>query len=295
MRLPALRAPLVVFALPLLLSGCSLLPTTRKLPVPKAPEIVQTIAPEALVAQLNEHWDAVHALTATVEIQATELKTKEGVAKDWPSARGFILIRKPSMLRVVGQYFGLRIFDMASDGKNFILDIPSESKVIKGSDAATKKSPKPFENLRPEFFLDAMLVRGVEPTDFYSVAADTETMEDATKKHLLLTPEYVLSIMRRKAGGQELKPIRVVTFHRDDLLPYDQDIYDGKGNLETQVSYSSYQNFSAGLYPSKIVIKRPIEGIRIVLTVVKVAENMTLPDDQFEIKIPPGTNVQVLQ
>ena len=295
MRSPALRASLAAFALPLLLGGCSLLPTTRKLPVPKAPAIVQTIAPETLVAQLNQRWDAVHALTATVEIQATELRTNEGVAKDWPSARGFILMRKPSMLRVVGQYFGVRVFDMASDGKNFILDIPSKSKAIKGSDAVTKKSPNAFENLRPDFFLDAMLVRGVEPAEFVSVAADTETIEDAAKKHLLLTPEYVLSIMRREAGSQVLMPVRVITFHRDDLLPYEQDIYDSEGNLASHVSYSGYQNFDAGMYPSKIVIKRPIEGIRIVLTVVKVAENMTLPDDQFEVKIPAGTNVQVLQ
>lgn len=295
MRLPARRAAFAAFALPLLLSGCSLLPTTRKLPVPKAPSIVQTVSPEALVGQLNDRWDAVHSLTATVEIQATELKTKEGVAKDFPSARGFILMRKPSMLRVVGQYFGLRIFDMASDGKNFVLDMPQESKAIKGSDTVTRKSPNAFENLRPEFFLDAMVVRGVEPAEFYSVAAVTETIEDAAKKHLLLTPEYVLSIMRRRVGSQELKPVRVITFHRDDLLPYDQDIYDDDGNLESHVSYSSYQNFSAGIYPSKIVIKRPIEGIQIVLTVVKVAENMTLPDDQFEVKIPAGTSIQVLQ
>lgn len=288
-------ARLAACALPLFLSGCSLLPTTRKLPVPKAPSVVQTIPPEALVAQLNQRWDRVHALTATVEIQATELKTDQGVAKDWPSARGFILMRKPSMLRVVGQYFGVRIFDMASDGKNFVLDMPQKSKAIKGSNAVKRKSANSFENLRPEFFLDAMLIRGVDTTDFYSVSADTETVEDAAKKHLLITPEYILSIMRRKEGSQEMKPVRVVTFHRDDLLPYEQDIYNGDGILETHVSYAGYQNFDSVIYPARIVIKRPIEGIQIVLTVEKVTENVALPDDQFEVKIPAGTAIQVLQ
>lgn len=288
-------ARLAAFALPLLLAGCSLLPTTRKLPVPKAPSITQTLAPEDLVAQLNARWDSVHTLTSTVEIQATELNTNQGLAKDFPSARGFILLRKPSNLRVVGQFFGVRAFDMASDGKDFVLEIPSKNKVIRGPSALTRKSPNAFENLRPEFFLDAILVRGIEPTDFYSVAADTETVEDATHKHLLITPEYVLSIMHRKEGSQELKPARVITYHREDLLPYEQDIYNGEGDLETHVAYSSYQNFEAGRYPSKIVIKRPIEGIQITLTVVNVRKNMTLPDDQFHVNIPDGTVVQFLQ
>jgi hypothetical protein len=295
MRSISLLARLAAFALPLLLAGCSLLPTTRRLPVPKAPSITRTITPEALVAQLNQRWDAVHTLTSTVEIQATELNTNLGLAKDFPSARGFILMRKPSNLRVVGQFFGVLVFDMASDGKDFVLEIPSKNKVIRGPSALTRKSPNAFENLRPEFFLDAMLVRGVEPTDFYSVAADTETVEDAAHKHLLITPEYVLSIMHRKEGSQELKPARVITFHREDLLPYEQDIYNDEGDLETHVAYSSYQNFGASRYPSKIVIKRPIEGIQIVLSVEKVTENVTLPDDQFHVNIPDGTVVQFLQ
>ena len=77
-------------ALPLLLSGCSyLFPTKRHLPVPNAPAIVQTATPEDLVKQLNERWDALNTLTATVEIYATQTKTKEGVDKDFPSCRGY--------------------------------------------------------------------------------------------------------------------------------------------------------------------------------------------------------------
>ena len=44
-------------ALPLLLTGCSLIPMKRHLPVPKAPPSVQTATPEELVAQVNQRWD----------------------------------------------------------------------------------------------------------------------------------------------------------------------------------------------------------------------------------------------
>jgi len=151
-----------------------------------------------------------------------------------------------------------------------------------------------MENLRPEFFFDAMMVRGLEADDDYSVARDSETIEDAKRKRLVITPEYVLSIMRRREGSHELMPVRVVTIHRDTLLPSDQDLYDSDGNLVTQVSYSNYQKYDFGMYPGKIVIKRSIEDLQLTLTVEKVSENLTLTDDQFSVKVPEGTQIQNL-
>ena len=64
--------------------------------------------------------------------------------------------------------------------------------------------------MRPGFFLDALVVRGLEPDDLYTVTADTATVEDTARKHFYPVPEYILSIMRRKPGSQQLTPVRVV-------------------------------------------------------------------------------------
>lgn len=288
-------ASIAALFLPLLLAGCSLFPTTRKLPVPRPPLIVQTATPEELVASLNQRWEELNTLTATVEIQASVIKTREGVAKDYPTLHGHILMRKPAMLRVLGQYLGVRFFDMASDGEQFTLSIPPQNKAIQGSTALKKKSLNVFENLRPGFFFDAMAVRGLEPDDLYSVVADTETVEDAARKHLFTVPEYILSISRPKPGSRALTPVRVVTFGRDNLLPSQQDIYDNEGNLETLVFYSAYRDFEGHEYPSSIKIKRPMEEIQIILTVDSVKENQSLTDDQFVVKIPDSTPTQKLE
>jgi outer membrane lipoprotein-sorting protein len=282
-------------ALPLMLTGCSLLPTTRKLPVPKGPLLIKTAAPEELVETLNKRWAALDTLTATVEMRATQTKSKEGVAKDFPSCHGFILMRKPASLRVIGQYFGVRVFDMGSDGKNFTLYIPSKSKVVKGSNSLRKKSENQLENMRPGFFFDSMVVRGLDADDLYQVTAETITVEDPARKHFYSVPEYILSISRRKPGSQELEPVRVVRFHRDDLLPYEQDIYDAEGNLETQVAYENYQDFGSGKYPSMVTIKRPLEELQFVLTIDKVTENPPFTDDPFKVDVPEGTQVQQLE
>jgi hypothetical protein len=288
-------ASLAALLLPLVLAGCSLFPTTRKLPIPKAPLITQTATPEELVTRLNQRWDALNSLTSTVEIQASVIKTAEGKATDYPTLHGFILLRKPGMLRVVGQLYGVRAFDMVSDGKNSTLSIPAQKKALKFSNSLKKKSANTLENLRPDFFFDAMAVRGLDPDDWYSVVSDSETVEDSARKHLFTYDEYVLSISRRKADTQQLSPLRVVTFHRDDLEPYQQDIYDNDGVLVTQVFYSGYRQFDSVTFPSTITIKRPVEGINLVLTVEKVNQNPTLKDDQFVVQIPEGTKIQTLE
>jgi outer membrane lipoprotein-sorting protein len=290
------RAACAILAGPiLLLSGC--LFTTRKLPVPKPPLVTQTVTPDELVARLNQRWTALDSLNATVEIQASVLKTKEGVERDYTTFRGHILMRKPELLRVLGQVpvLGTRMFDMASDGKNFTLYIPSKNMAVKGLDAVEKKSANQLENLRPGFFLDAMVVRGLEPDDLYSVVTDSETIEDKARKHLFTVPEYVLSISRSNPGSNQLTPVRVITFNRDNLMPSQQDIYDSAGNLETVVNYTNYRDFDSVSSPSMITIKRPLEEYQLVLTVENVKENMTLTDDQFQIKIPEGTKVKNME
>ncbi len=289
----AVAAVLALAFLPL--TGC--LFTTRKLPIPKAPAITQTIAPDLLVKQLNDRWDALHTLYAKVEIQASTMNAKQGVEKDYTTFPGIIMIRKPEMLRVYGQYpvITAPMFSMASDGKNFTLYINPKHIAYKGPNELTHKSKNLVENIRPGFFMDALIVRGLAPDDWCMVTTDTQTVEDVKKKHLLLMPEYILTVMRRKPGSQVMQPIRVIRFHRDDLLPYEQEIYDQQGNPETLVTYGAYTDFGGSRYPSTVTIKRPQEEFQIVLTVDKVEENLELKDDQFQIEIPPGVKIQALQ
>jgi hypothetical protein len=88
-------------------------------------------------------------------------------------------MRKPDSLRVVGLTFGVKVFDMASTGECFTLSIPHYDEVMKGCGPAKIKSANTWENLRPNFFFDAMLVRGLPPDDEYYVTADSVTVEDA--------------------------------------------------------------------------------------------------------------------
>jgi outer membrane lipoprotein-sorting protein len=286
-----------LFAAPLVFAvGCSLLPSTRKLPVPKAPATVQTADPDQLVAQLNQRWNALQTLNAKVTIQASQVKPDQGIETTMPVFPAVILLRKPEMLRVYGRVpvLGTPMFDMASDGKHFTTFIPSRKQALTGSNALVRKSSNPLENLRPGFFFDAMVVKGLAPDDFYTVTSDSETIEDPAKKHLLLRQEYILHALRQKPGSHEVTTTREVVFDRTDLLPFEQDVYSSDGKIDTQVYYSNYRDFGGVQYPATITIKRPIEGIQFVLTVLSVNQNQPLTDDQFVVTYPPDTQVKNL-
>lgn len=291
----ARRAAIAALALPVLLSGC--LVTRRKLPVPKAPAVVQDATPEQLVKQLNDRWNALQSLNVTVDMKATVTHTQQGESSEYPAIRGIILLKKPSMLRVYGRVpvVGTRLLDMTSDGKAFTLWIPSKSEAITGPATESQtKSKNQFENLRPGFFFDSMVVRGLDPDDEYFVTSDTDTIEDPSKKHLLLEPEYLLNVVHRRPNSQELTMVRVVHFHRDTLLPAQQDLYDEQGTLRTQVFYGRYVDYGENKYPSTITIKRPVEELQLTLTMEKVTTNAPLPDEDFHFTMPPDTKVRQL-
>jgi outer membrane lipoprotein-sorting protein len=288
---------LAPLSLPLCLAGCSLLPSTRHLPVPKAPAAVQTLSPEEIVANLNQRWNAMQSLNAKVTIQASVDKPKEGLEKQYTTFPAIILMRKPEMLRVYGRVpiVGTMMFDMAGDGKTFTMYIPSRKQAIEGPYSITKISPDQIENMRPGFFFDAMAVRGLGTDDFYSVKDDQETVEDPSKKHLLLKSEYILDVLREKPDTRQMVSQRVIIFDRTTMLPYEQDVYSNDGDMETKVLYSNYRDFGSINYPSTITIERPREAYHFVLTVLTVTQNQTLKDDQFQVKVPEGTQIQHLQ
>jgi hypothetical protein len=65
-------------------------------------------------------------------------------------------------------------FDLASDGTTFKLVIPPKSKAIVGKNTVTKRSANELENLRPDFFLDSVVVKPVTPERLVYVTRGSE-------------------------------------------------------------------------------------------------------------------------
>jgi hypothetical protein len=254
-----------------------------------------------LVNEVNDRYGAIHSLTATVDFQATTGGARQGKQTDITPFHGYILLRKPSMLRVLALLPVVRThaFDLASDGKTFKLVIPPRSRAIVGSIKVTKPSANALENLRPDIFLDSMLVKSIEPERLVYLTSTSETRRQGKK--LVETPEYDLHIGEEDPQATDglkvhvLKPTRVIRFSRLTLLPIGQDIYADDGGVETHVEYGPYKQFGTAHMPSSIVIQRPREAYQITISVQKVVVNQPLGDEQFALKIPSDYKVQTLQ
>ncbi|HEX3469957.1 MAG TPA: hypothetical protein VHT28_02125 [Silvibacterium sp.] len=277
------------------LSGC--LVRTRTVKQAKMPSVVLTATADELVQTINKKCQEIHSLSATVEFQVTEGGPRKGREKTYTSFNGYILSRKPESLRVIGlvPVLHTRAFDMASDGNTFKLLIPSRNKVIVGTNKVTKESANAMENLRPNIFFDSLLIDCIREDDLLTLTADTETKVDPKSKQLLLDPQYDLTVGRRKADSQEIIAQRVIHFSRTDLHTVQEDIYDAKGEIQTTAIYGPLQMFGHQQFPGTITIKRPLEEYEILITITKLEVNLPLTDDQFELKIPEGTQVVKLQ
>ena len=284
----------IAMCLPVL-TGC--LSHTRKLQQPKMPSVVLSADVQQLVSNINKQYETIQTLNATVTIQASVGGEQKGKITDYTSIRGYILLRKPEMLRVLGllPILNTRAFDLASNGANFELLIPHDNKAIVGSNTVGKPSAKPLENMRPYVFFDSLLIHSIGSDELLSLTTDTKTVLDPAVKQLLLVPEYDLSVFKQNANSNILVPVRIIHVSRVDLLPSGEDIYDKNGNIQTQAVYGPYESFGDFRYPSSITIKRPLEEYQIVITFQKVTVNQPLADNQFELKIPEGTQIQNLQ
>ena len=274
--------------------GC--LKHTRILERPQQPSVVMSASPAQLIQNTDERYDAIHSMRATVLFRASVGGAAKGKVTDYTSLRGYILLRQPSMLRVLGllPVVQTRAFDMASNGKSFTLLIPPKNEAVTGSGGVGTPSPNPLMNLRPGVFLDSLLIRKIGTKDLVYVTNNTRVERDPRTKKLIQEPDYDLGILRRRGDSQQLSPVRVVHISRTDLLPYQQDEYDSSGTLVTKTLYSRYQTFNQIQYPTHIVISRPVDEYQIDLTVEKLTFNQSMPNDQFELKIPPDTQVKRL-
>lgn len=279
---------LLLLAVPL--TGCLFRSRKVERIVTSAPP--KTATQQDLIDYLNTQAARIQSMQATVDIDTSVGGIKKGKVTDYQQIRGYVLARKPAMLRMIGllPIVRNRAFDMVSDGNEFKLWIPPKNRFIVGrNDVPSNNTDQPLENLRPQQIYEAVLLPGVDPKNEIAVMEnDFEIVTDA-KGHKVQQADYVIEVIRKSGHGWFLA--RKVVFSRTDLLPHRQYIYDQDGNLTTDVRYEAYKDYNGMNFPSQIEIWRPQEEYDITLTMVKLEINQSLPDDKFALEQPPGAEV----
>src|ERR1051325_7004082 len=286
-----LRA-LFLFLAILPLSGCLWRNHIPVQTLSKAP--LQTATQEELISYINAQAVKVQSMNATVDIDTTVGGEKKGRVTDYQQIRGYVLARKPEMLRMIGLLPVVRTkaFDLVSDGKEFKLWIPPKNRFVQGrNDVKTPNPQQPLENLRPQHIYDALLIPAIDQkTDKAVMQSDVEQVVDPKNKKMTLEqPDYEILVIRDGEHGPYVA--RKIVFSRTDLLPHRQIVNDENGNQITDVRYGEYKEYSGVSFPSQIEMKRPQEEYDITLSMVKLDLHTPLTNDKFILEKPPGADV----
>jgi len=247
-------------------------------PVPHAPAPkLESASLQQLVATFNHNAQAVRTMQLKLDLTARAGKAK------YPRISSYLLTQKPSSLRIWGSITLLgKLFDMASNGTVFELNLPTRGQFLEGrNEVIPAVTPNPLEKLRPQVVLDALLINPIPEQD-----------------HVALDPsagpaEYQVLVLSSGEGGID-HLVRRITFSRYNLLPQAQVLYDGDGVHSTHATYSDFTLQDGIPIPRDMTIDRTVDGYSLRLQVVKNGITLNQPFTQanpFQLPVPAGSKV----
>jgi len=247
--------------------------------------VLITADKQDLIDRLARQYQAIQSFSATVDMVPALGSSEKSKITEYKDVRGYILFRKPADIRIIGLYPVVRnkAFDMVSNGKDFRLYLPASNRFVIGSNQLAAHSANKIENLRPQHFLEALLVAPMQPGEKAELVNLTD--ED--------NAVYILHFIRLGPDG-EILPARSIWFSRINLHIARQLVYDPAGNILTDARYSDWHEYDGVPFPKTIDITRPQDEYAVVLTVVKMEINRGVSDEKFVLEQPEGTQLQVL-
>jgi hypothetical protein len=261
---------------------------------PGAKPVILEANREELLEAYNVVARGVKTLNATVELKPTAGSKYSGVIDEYHEVKAFLLASRPADIRVIGQVpvIGTTVFDMASDGDNFQVSIPTKNKFLVGPVAVERASAKPIENLRPQHLLDALLwpeIRKEEVVLF-------EEFNDEKARYYLLT---------ELRGGYQTETLRKIWFDRANLKVVRLQSFGPKGFLLSDTHFADWEavdpwSSPAGqtvppgpvtAFPHTIRVERPHDDYLLDLQVARITLNEDLPADRFKLERPQGSEL----
>jgi len=258
----------------------------------KVAQIERPVAKDASREELLERYNTIAAsvknVNSTVELKTTAGSKYSGLIQEYHEVKAFLLAERPAEVRMVGQapVIGKTVFDMASDGTEFRVWLPTKNKFLVGEVAQERASDKPLENLRPQHLLDALLWEEIRKEE----AVLVEEFNDESARY------YVLTVLR---GGYRTEIYRKIWFDRADLNVVRLQSFGAKGVLLSDIRYTDWQPLTdapmpatgPAAFPRAVRIDRPHDDYRLDLVFTKVVLNSELDTARFQLSQPQGSEL----
>jgi hypothetical protein len=241
---------------------------------------------QSLLDSIVRQYDAVHDFNAEVDMVPALGTVEKSKITEYKEVRAYVLFRKPADIRLIGLYPVVRnkAFDMVADGDQFKLYVPSKNRFLVGKNEIETPSPNKLENLRPQHFLDAMLVKPIDTANEKVLLMNLTDEDNAF---------YIVPVVHENANGQ-LQLTRSIWFNRYNLKLARQFLFDANGNILTDARYSDWKVYDNVPFPKHIEINRPRDEYAVVIDIVKMDINKGVGTDKFALVQPEGTTLQIV-
>jgi len=287
--MPFRRVPICVVLVCLLAVGLSSCLARRRVIARKGASTTQpllTADRQTLLDSVVRQYEAVRDFSAEVDMVPALGTAEKSKITEYKDVRAYVLFRSPSDIRLIGLYPVVRskAFDMVSNGLDFKLYVPSRNRFLVGKNELEQPSPNKLENLRPQHFLDAMMVR---PVDLQSEKVLLMNLTDEDNAF------YIIPVVHENGNGQ-LQLSRSIWFNRYTLTIARQFTFDANGNILTDARYSDWKAYDNVPFPKHIEINRPKDEYAVVIDIVKMDINKGVSQEKFALTQPEGSTLQTV-
>ncbi|MEW5976595.1 MAG: DUF4292 domain-containing protein [Acidobacteriota bacterium] len=249
---------------------------TTRLPAAELSLPAQVATREELIQEVNKAASEIDSLKMTVLFELTGGSINTGEISKYRETDGFIIAKRPELIRLIGQAFKVTVFIVVSNREEFFVDVPPQKKYYHGLNGKPILHKKVVAaNLRPHQIHRGLMIDPLPELESPNIFLE----EDQEGRHKY----YILNVV----GPKGLK--RKIWFDRFDLRLFRQKYFVDEGKVDSDITYSKFEEHDGRSYPSVIDLKWPQEDFSLRLTIKKLEINPPLTAEQFELPQPPGS------
>jgi outer membrane lipoprotein-sorting protein len=254
---------------------------TRQVPPNQRALPAKTASKSELIDRLNSIANSTQTLNLRAYLELTGGSANTPEVEKYRESEGYILVKKPSLIRIIVLAFKVTVFDMVSNEKETSLNVPFKNKFYHFiNDQKIENLKIPVGNMRPYHIFQAV---AVEPIGSDSKRDEIILEEDQEGRKKF----YILNILKKSSDGFERK----IWFDRFDLNLVRQKIFNDNGKVGSDISYSNFKEFNGIPYPTEINFRRPQEEYSLRIQVKNLKMNEALKDAQFVLEKPAGAEL----
>ncbi len=228
-----------------------------------------------IISELRTRYDLVETLKTQMNVT---IKTKGEKPQE---VREYLFYKRPDKLKInaLGPLNETRVVVLAVE-ESFTMFFVQEKQAIQG--------PLTDTVLTKVFNID-MRVSDVRSAIFANPFLDGNTTDIQIAR---AGNAYVVRRPSLREGHTE--EITLSQTKDAEFIVTDWKFQDAGGNIIQHTEFDDYREIGGILRPLKVTISRTVEGTKIVFSSVKPEINKEISDTAFRLKLPKGTEVQIL-